>query len=180
MSEPSDALLRDAQKQAGEIYLAGHNEKHEMEQLAVQTALDADRARLADHRVAHDHAHSAHEQLHRVTETSHREQHISEQRAVEAAVASMDKRLEGMNEFRESLRDQSQTFARKDALDALDAQVERRYEELRSLVQTEKEERRGQEGVKRGMSQTTAVIVGAIGLAATLITIVVLIANFAT
>lgn len=189
MTETLDAALREAQKQAGEIYLAGHLEKHDMEQEAVTIALAADRSRLEDHRIAHEAAHEAHKDLHRVTEEAHKEQHLAEQRAVLAAQNSMELRLNSMNEFRDQLRDQASTFLRREQLETFVTQYERAHDEVVQQIRTEREERRaaeaahalihrGEEGVKKGMSQYTAIIVGAVGVAATVISVVVIIANF--
>jgi|SRR5579863_5264610 len=57
-------------------------------------------------------------------ETLH--QHFTEvlaerDRALSAALAASDKRLDGMNEFRQSLRDQASTFASKIEVDNLRA-----------------------------------------------------------
>ena len=197
MPPDPDALER-LQQRAAETFLKQHNEKHEdheelakerwdahdekhvNEGKALDVALDADRARLTDHRVAHEAAHSSHEKLHEAFSDAHKQQHASEQDAVKAATTAMDRRLDGMNEIRTQLNDQAQTFARKDAVDTLENQSTRQYEELRALIQTEREERRANEGAKRGISQGTAIIVGAIGLAATVVTTVVLLANFLT
>ena len=210
MTEPSgDALLREAQKQAGELFLSGHLEKHALEQRAADeaaaahadkhvaeqkaesTALEAERHRLLDHRIAHEAAHASHEKLHEAYDDAHKEQHASEQRAVDAAVKAMDRRLDSMNEFRDQLRDQAATFIRREQLEAFIAQYERAHDEVVQLIRTEREERRGneathalvhgnEEGQKKGISQSTAIIVGAIGLAATIITVVVVIINFLT
>lgn len=184
MTDDALARLHD-EKHAAHDELArerwqAHDEKHTTENSALETALDADRHRLSDHRVSHEQAHAGHEKLHEAFADAHKQQHASENDAVKAATTALDRRLDGMNEFRAALTEQSQTFARKDALDALDVQAGRQYEELRALIQTEREERRANEGVKRGMSQTTGIIVGAIGVAATLISILVIFANFAT
>jgi len=47
----------------------------------------------------------------------HDKQHQAEHRALDAASASVNLRLAGMNEFRESLNDASRTFVTRDVLD---------------------------------------------------------------
>ncbi len=111
---------------------------------------------------------------------SHNREHVQLDRAITLAVASMDKRLDQMNEFRSQLADQVTTFARKESVDALDSATDRRFEELRGLIATEREERRANEGIKRGMGQTTTVIVAAIGLVGTMLGIVIILANVLT
>lgn len=186
-----DQELRDALRQLVEQFLGAHLEKHDLEQQAlklarsadqeaVKTALDAEKQRDADHRVAHSAAHDAHEVLHEVTATSHNEQHKAEQRALEAAVISMDKRLDAMNEFRDQLRDQAATFVRRADLEGLEKQTDGKYEELRGLIATEREERRGAEGGRQGASSSIGWIVTAIGAAATILGIVIVVANLLT
>ena len=247
-----DEALRDAQKQAADIYLAGHLEKHDMEQeraaaalthsmerqddhrsrheeahtvhiaqhvqeqLAVSTALTAKGLRDDDHRVAHDRDHLGHisvhqqEQLavstaleavsrerkihadaHEREHLAHSQVHMDAQRAVDKAEAAIETRLHTMNEVRDQMRDQNASFVRLDAfetfkderrqaLSALDSSIDARMEGLRNLIATEREERRASEGTKKGISQSTAIVVGAIGLAATVISVIIVIMNFAT
>jgi biopolymer transport protein ExbB/TolQ len=122
---------------------------------------------------------------------THKDQHAAENRAVTAATVAMDKRLDQMNEFREQLRDQATSFVRRETLDAfiverrhaleaLGNEIDKRYEELRNLIATEREERRANEGVRRGMNATTAIIVTAIGVMGTVLGIVVVVVNLLT
>src|SRR5688500_14424288 len=83
----------------------GHEKQHSNEEKALETALDADRARLIDHRVAHEAAHASHEKLHEAFSDAHRQQHDSEQEAVKAATSALNRRLDTMNEIRSQLND---------------------------------------------------------------------------
>ena len=172
MPEQSDALER-AQAVLRESILAGHLEKHEMEQKAVDIALEAAQERLQGHRTAHSDAHTAHEKIHDVAAAAHREQHLQERRAIDVAVAAMDKRLDSMNQFRDQLREQAGDFVNKDVFEA-------RFREIEKEIATERTARREAEGVKRGMSQTTAFIVGAITLVGIVLGILVVVINLAT
>lgn len=165
-----------------------HLEKHGMEQTAVKAALAAEERRLFDHATSHAAAHASHESIHDVTARAHHDQHAAEQRAVEAAVKAMDRRLDSMNEFRDQLRDQAATFIRREQLESFIGQYERAHDEVLALIQTEREERRknesdhalihsGSEGVKKGMSQTTGIIVAAIGVVGTVLGIIIVISN---
>ena len=49
---------------------------------------------------------------------AHDKHHRVEQRALEAAAGAVSARLEGMNEFRESLRDATGTYVTREVLDA--------------------------------------------------------------
>jgi len=138
-----------------------------------------------------DERHKAHYEEHRIHEKAHEREHAATEQAIKTATVSLDRRLDQMNEFRNALTEQAATFVRRETLDAfiterrhalevVGDEMDKRYDELRQLIGTEREERRANEGVKRGMSQTTGIIVGAIGVAATLISILVIFANFAT
>ena len=185
------AEKHDLEASSSERGRVAHAEKHAQEQTAVSTALDAERSRLIDHRTAHDAAHASHEKLHDAFSEAHKQQHAAESDAVMAATSAMDRRLDSMNEFRDQLRDQAATFIRREQLDSFIAQYERAHDEVVQAIRTEREERRsqeaahalihrGEEGVKRGMSASVAIIVGAITLAVTILGAIILVANFAT
>lgn len=108
----------------------------------------------------------AHAELHSAHERAHDQEHDMTEKALDKAVGAMDKRLEGMNEFRASLKDQSQTFARIDTVDALRERI----------VAIEKLDIKG-EGRSLGQGAVVAVLVGAISLSATIVGIIVVLAN---
>jgi len=180
----TEAELRELRKMAGEMFLAGHLEKHDMEQVAVQTALAGEQARLEHHRTSHSEAHAAHEKLHDVEAGAHQAMHDAEERAVKAAVSAMDKRLDGMNEFRDQLRDQAGTFVRTPEMQALEKQFRSDLESMDKRIDTEREERREQQslrvGTQQGISQSTAFIVGAVGLVGAILGVIVIVSNFLT
>jgi len=53
------------------------------------------------------------------------------EKAVSLAHAAMEKRLEGMNEFRDQLRDQTGTFLTREAYEAKHELLEKQVDELR-------------------------------------------------
>lgn len=65
------------------------------------------------HAKNHDREHTAHELIHRV-----------EKDVVTATKVEMDKRLDGMNEFRDQLRDQAGQFARNDSVGEMSIRLE--------------------------------------------------------
>ncbi len=80
--------------------------------------------------------------------------------SIDNARDSMNTRLEGMNEFRDSLRDQAQRFATREQVEALSIQVQ----ELRVA--------RGLDtGRGAGLNAGWGYIIGAVGLVVGLITI---------
>jgi hypothetical protein len=170
----------DAEKQRQDEARLSHTELHSADRRALDTALTAEQRRLEEHRTAHDAAHAAHNALHDEAIRAHADQHIAEQRAVEAATQAMDKRLDTMNEFRDQLRDQASTFVRREQLESVESAIEKQVNELRTQIQMEREERRASEGTKRGISQSTGVIVGAISLVGVALGIVVVIINLLT
>jgi hypothetical protein len=138
-----------------------------------------------------DERHKAHAEEHRIHEHAHEREHEATEQAIKTATIGLDKRLDAMNEFRDQLRDQASTFVRQEnfdtfkderrhALSALEDANDRRFDELRQLIATEREERRAAEGVRRGMSATTAIIVTAIGVVGTVLGIIIVGANLLT
>lgn len=59
--------------------------------------------------------------------------HDADLRALSAALASMEKRLDGMNEFRTQLSDQAANFFTREAFEVFRTEVDRRINELREL-----------------------------------------------
>jgi len=90
--------------------------------------------------------------------SNHQREHISDQRAVDLAGNSVDKRLEAMNEFRDQLSDQSGTFVRTDVLNEMVAKLEQRAEVNRLDIQHLREEAAAGVGKKKGIDSTTAAI----------------------
>ena len=60
----------------------------------------------------------------------HSKQHELEQRAVNVASDALTKRLEGMNEIRDQLREQASTFATREALEWKTDELERRLRDV--------------------------------------------------
>ena len=56
------------------------------------------------------------------------------QRAVEIATRTLDKRLDGMNEFRDTLRDQASRFVTRDEVNLLLAPMKGQLTELRTFM----------------------------------------------
>ena len=109
---------------------------------------------------------AAHGDLHGAHERAHDREHAMTAEALDKAVQSMDRRLEGMNEFRASLKDQAGTFVRMDTYQAL----------LDRVIAIEKSDVKG-EGKALGQAATVGAIIAAIGVAATVVSLVVLLAG---
>jgi hypothetical protein len=128
------------------------------------------------HRREHDTAEAAHQQVHRQqAETGaamlamYEERFRLEEKARDTATMAMDKRLEGMNEFRDQLRDQQGTFVRREVYDALEVRV----------TNIEKGDIKG-EGKALGQGTVIAVIVGAVAFVGAILGIIVVVVNIAT
>lgn len=114
----------------------------------------------------------AHERVHAIHETSHEREHQMTNTALTKAEQSMNLRLEGMNQFREQLNSQTQSFLTREIFDKYTKDVEAKmelalqsledkdealiralanrhdsdYNTIRELLQSEKEIRRSFEG----------------------------------
>ena len=95
------------------------------------------------HRISHQREHGQHEK-------EHERDHIATEQAISVAVASMDKRLDGMNEFRQTLTSQQATFVRREMLDAFSKESEKKVEALAAIV----------EGIRRDQANTQGRMVG--------------------
>jgi hypothetical protein len=134
----------------------------------------------------------AHEEMARERWAGHREQHAAEKELSAARWDAHDDQHEAIarnlgeykaqsNEWRGTLADFRGTFAPVSRIESLEADMDRRYNELRTALLAEREERRDQQnlrvGAQRGISQGTAIIVGAVGLVGGVLAIVVVVAN---
>ncbi len=90
-------------------------------------------------------------------------------RATILAAQQMEKRLEGMNEFRDSLRDQNTTFLPRNEFDSQIKLIERTYSDRLSSLELSRAELRGK--TNQGsvnialMISIAAMIIGSIGIA---------------
>ncbi len=132
---------------------------------AVEVALRAVAATAVIHADAHAKEHQAHERIHMV-----------EKGQVDKADVSMNKRLEGMNDFRRTLQDQAASMVTRDLFDAAMKEQASRGE-IRSASMDERfkalekaaEQARGR---TEGLTSTAKIVVGAVGLAAAVVTII--------
>lgn len=174
---------RHEEKRLGEA-LGAHGQKHASEEAAVQTALNAVDKLAVVHADAHYREHLNHEQ-----------RHADQQVAVSKAEAAVDKRLETMNGYAGQMREQSRTFATADRVDTLQSALDRRFVDTTKHTDDRYEENRRRiealekgdvsvsskaEGRSLGQGAVLGIIVTAIGVAGTLISIIVVLANIAT
>jgi hypothetical protein len=144
-------------------------------------ALERDTAKRLDdardiHRREHESAEIAHREVHELQSkvgegvvTAYEVRFRLEEKARDTATAAMEKRLEGMNEFRNQLRDQQATFVRREVFDAL----------MERVTNIEKGDVK-QAGQRIGQGTVIATIVGAITFVGVVLGIVIVLANFAT
>lgn len=102
------------------------------------------------------------------------------QEAITKAEAATDRRLEGMNEFRDSLSDQATRFVTKDALDSLvaklESEIDRNREDLDSLAKRI-DIRQGQ---LEGSKITTTTLVTVITVSIAVLGLIIVLANYFT
>lgn len=112
---------------------------------------------------------------------AHSEVHTAESTARDKAEASVDKRLEGMNEFRDQLRSQAATFLTISVFEAWKEEYRRSHDEMRTLIVELQKTDLGSEsrrsGLARGQGMVIAAIVGSISLAATILGIIIVLSN---
>lgn len=126
-------LLR---KQAADLFLTNHDDKHATEQHRLEEGrafhLDkhAAETKLEEERWAtHTHEHKSHA-------VAHDREHQATKEAIGKAEESMERRLTGMNEFRDALRDQASNFVTRDMLALEGKDTDRRLSMLESNANT--------------------------------------------
>jgi hypothetical protein len=115
---------------------------------------------------------------------SHAQLHLSESDARDKAERGIDKRLEGMNEFRDQLRDQASTFLQITVFEAWKEEYRRAHDELRNqIIDLQKADlatgSRGA-GVARGQGMVIAAIVGSISVAGSILGLIIVLSNILT
>jgi hypothetical protein len=155
---------RDEHEQAHFRDHLAHEKIHSSEQDSIAKALNATQVLAAAHDKAHEREHEAHTR-----------EHALDKLAIDKAERANDLRYAGEAGTLEAMRKE---YDRRIA-EAIEA-AERRYTENRLRIESlEKGDVKG-EGKALGMSNVAALIVGGAGLVATILGIVIIIANFAT
>ena len=83
---------------------------------------------------------------------------------VAKAEASMERRLESMNEFRQSLRDQSGTFITRDVSEARHAAILDRIEQVDKRVDLQERWQSGIDGRTIGAAAAVSLVITVLGL----------------
>lgn len=130
----------------------------------VEVALEAVQRAAGIHAAAHDQQHNAHTEIHQV-----------EKEAIIKATEQMDRRLEGMNEFRNALRDQTtHAMPRELAMSQIDAvrrEVLAQLDDLRSTLLTLHSRLDVIQGQARGSNATVGYFFAGAGLLLTIIAV---------
>lgn len=115
---------------------------------------------------------------------AHESVHKAESQARDKAEAAVDKRLEGMNEFRDQLRTQATSFLTISVFDTWKEEDRRQNDEMRALIielqKTDLGSASRQSGLARGQGMVIAAIIGSISVASVLLGIVIAVANALT
>ncbi len=204
--ETAQRLEREVEQTAGRLERVVDETAVRIEK-AVEVALRAVSATAVVHADAHAKEHQAHERIHGVEKTQvdkalaneaetthqhnivHKEQHDSHERVhavekgqVEKAEGSMNLRLGSMNDFRRTLQDQSAAMVTRELFDAAMKEQAARTE-IRATTMDERfkalekaaEQARGR---SEGLTSTAKIVVGAVGLAAAVVTTVATVLAF--
>lgn len=107
---------------------------------------------------------SAHQREHEQHAKEHDREHLSTEQAIRVATQSMDKRLDGMNEFREALTSQQATFVRREMLDAYAKEADKKHDILTGVVNGLLREQANQQGRAIGIAAAFSVAVVIINL----------------
>lgn len=147
------------------IQWASHQELHDVINKGINNQIDGVNQRIDDLVTAHERVHSIHAE-------AHDREHELNELAITKAENQVDRRLEGMNEFRDQLNKQAQTFVTRDIFDKYTSDMEAKIEialaslsdkdealirsainrhdsdfnSLRDLIQAEREVRKAFEG----------------------------------
>lgn len=174
---------------------AAHRREHDLIAQAVEIARIADVTAVTVALDDHHREHSVHEQ-------AHDREHDSVSVALSKAENATERRFESVNEFRSQLKDQAASLATREAVETLALTIDRRMNEInkttadwreafsksmadrfdaqgRAIIAIEKGDVK-QEGKGIGQGAAIAAIVGAVGFAATLLGLLIVVANLLT
>jgi hypothetical protein len=112
---------------------------------------------------------------------NHEKLHSQEQEAVRVAVATMDKRLDSMNEFRAQMGDMTRTFATKETVDkavaSLEARLSRMEEDTRRRFEEGGRESRVALRPLEDANAGRGAIIAAIAVVGSILAIIVIVMN---
>jgi ABC-type transporter Mla subunit MlaD len=116
---------------------------------------------------------------------AHLERHLDEvgqhqEETFKAAMTSIDKRFDGVNEFRDALSDLSALMATKDNVIRVEEKFEEAIRSVRERVDQQEKRLDLREGQSLGTKVTTGVLVTIVGIAIALVGMVVVLANYLT
>jgi len=135
----------------------------------VETALKAVQTAAQIHAAAHEQQHQAHQSIHDV-----------EKEAILKATQQMDKRLEGMNAFRDALRDQGVAMMPRELalsqIDAVRREQAAQLEDLRGTLFTLHSRLDVIQGQSKGANAAAGYVIAAAGLLLSLVAVAVTLA----
>ena len=152
------------------------------ERLAAERALREQS--LAYERELRTESRSANRLLSEQMARAHTEVHRAESTARDKAEAAVDKRLEGMNEFRDQLRQQATSFLTIPVFETWKEEDLRSTDEMKALIielqKTDLGTSSRQSGLARGQGMVIAAIVGSVTIASVVLGMVIALANAVT
>lgn len=130
---------------------------------------------------------AAAQELAKLHAQAHDREHAMTEQALTKAEESMTQRFASVNEFREQLRDQANQFASNERLDsaleriaASRQDVDRRFAEQAALIVALQTTDAVAGGRQRGQTGVIAAIVASVGFAATVLGLIIVLANVLT
>jgi hypothetical protein len=115
---------------------------------------------------------------------AHSDVHTAESQARDKAEAAVDKRLEGMNEFRDQLRQQATSFLTISVFETWKEEDRRSTDEIRALIielqKTDLGSSARSQGMARGQGMVVAAIIGSITVGSLILGLVISVANALT
>ncbi len=187
-------LMIEAGTAASAERLATHRREHEKQEEAIDKALAAEKAQADQHNIAHEKAHESHEEKHlseneaiktalsavarerEIHATAHVKEHEGHQLmhglnnlAIDKAEQATDKRFGAANAYREQIDGMIRLLASKEAVESLQKEVDRRFEEMRLSIRTLETTDVKAEGKGLGQSALIAYIVAGVSIIGSLV-----------
>src|SRR5687768_7150154 len=110
--------------------------------------------------------------------TAHQRQHDQEQDAVDKAVVTMDKRLDGLNELRQAMSDRDKSFATLDSLTETNKRLDRFETDTRARFEGMERMLRSESRPGQDMSLKSGAVIAAILFAVTIVGVVIAVVSF--
>lgn len=179
--ETAQRLEREVEQTAQRIEKTVEEQAHRI-QRGVEVALSAVAATAAVHADAHSKEHLAHERIHTVEKAQVDKAEKAQQARDEVAKDSLIEYKKTNNEWGKTFRELTNNYPQRPEIEtkfeALDKDIKSNTDSIRELRELVVTQFAGQSGKSEGLTSTAKIAVGAVALAASVVTIVSLILAF--